>query len=126
MLERARLIAPHDVLVITISDGFGTDATTERLTAGLVEHNDLLALLVHDPIRLDPSGPRLTVSDGTLQMDLDLSDRKVSDAIAEDYRSDQEQMKHYLRRLSAPLLMISNQGDVVDQVRRLLGVPGRR
>jgi len=126
VLEKAHLIAPHDVLIITISDGFGTDAATERLTAGLLEHNDLLALLVHDPIRLDPTGPRLTVSDGNLQMDLDLSDRKVSDAIAEDYRSDQEQMKHYLRRLSAPLLMISNQGDVVDQVRRLLGVPGRR
>ena len=125
VLERARILAPHDVLVITISDGFGTDATTERLSAGLVEHNDLLALLVHDPLRLDPRGPRMTVSDGSLQIDLDLSDRKVSDAIAEDYRNDQEQLAHYLRRLSAPLLMISNQGDPVDQVRRLLGVPGR-
>jgi uncharacterized protein (DUF58 family) len=126
VLERARILAPHDVLVITISDGFGTDATTERLSAGLVEHNDLLALLVHDPLRLDPRGPRMTVSDGSLQIDLDLSDRKVSDAIAEDYRNDQQQMAHFLRRLSAPLLMISNQGDPVDQVRRLLGVPGRR
>jgi len=126
VLERARILAPHDVLVITISDGFGTDATTERLSAGLVEHNDLLALLVHDPLRLDPRGPRMTVSDGSLQIDLDLSDRKVSDAIAEDYRNDQEQMAHFLRRLSAPLLMISNRGDPVDQVRRLLGVPGRR
>ena len=125
VLERARILAPHDVLVITISDGFGTDATTERLSAGLVEHNDLLALLVHDPLRLDPRGPRMTVSDGSLQIDLDLSDRKVSDAIAEDYRNDQEQLAHFLRRLSAPLLMISNQGDPVDQVRRLLGVPGR-
>ena len=126
VLEKARILAPHDVLVITISDGFGTDATTERLSAGLVEHNDLLALLVHDPLRLDPRGPRMTVSDGSLQIDLDLSDRKVSDAIAEDYRNDQEQMAHFLRRLSAPLLMISNRGDPVDQVRRLLGVPGRR
>ena len=125
VLERARILAPHDVLVITISDGFGTDATTERLSAGLVEHNDLLALLVHDPLRLDPRGPRMTVSDGSLQIDLDLSDRKVSDAIAEDYRNDQEQLAHFLRRLSAPLLLISNQGDPVDQVRRLLGVPGR-
>ena len=125
VLERARILAPHDVLVITISDGFGTDATTERLSAGLVEHNDLLALLVHDPLRVDPRGPRMTVSDGSLQIDLDLSDRKVSDAIAEDYRNDQEQLAHFLRRLSAPLLMISNQGDPVDQVRRLLGVPGR-
>lgn len=125
-LERARLIAPHDVLVVIVSDGMGTDAATERLTAGLVEHNDVLTLLVHDPLRLDPRGPRLTVSDGALQMDLDLSDPKVSDAIAEDYRDEQEQLTHFLRRLSAPLLMINNQGDVVQQVRRLLGVPGRR
>ena len=67
----------------------------------------------------------MTVSDGSLQIDLDLSDRKVSAAIAEDYRNDQKQLAHFLRRLSAPLLMISNQGDPVDQVRRLLGVPGR-
>lgn len=125
-LDRARVLAPHDVLVVVISDGFGVNADTERLTAGLAEHNDVLMLLVHDPLRIDPRGPRLTVSDGTLQMDLDLSDRKVSDMIATDYRTDQEEVARYLQRLSAPLLMISNQGDVVDQVRRHLGVPGRR
>ena len=125
-LERARLAAPHDVLVVVISDGFGTDEKTERLTAGLVEHNDVLMLLVHDPLRLDPTGLRVTLSDGSLQMDLDLSDPKVSKAVAADYREEQEQLTHFLRRLSAPLLMISNQGDVVAQVRRLLGVPGRR
>jgi len=125
-LEKARVLAPHDVLVVIITDGMGTDSETERFTAGLVEHNDVLMLLVHDPVRLDPTGPRLTVSDGSLQMDLDLSDPKVSGAIADDYRNEQEEMTHFLRRLSAPLLMISNQGDVVQQVRRLLGVPGRR
>jgi len=126
VLEKARVMAPHDVLVVIVSDGFGVDARTERLTAGLVEHNDVLMLLVHDPIRIDPTGPRLTVSDGALQMDLDLSSPKVSGAIAGDYRSEQEALTRALRRLSAPLLMISNQGDPVDQVRRLLGVPGRR
>jgi hypothetical protein len=81
--------------------------------------------LVHDPARLDLSGPRLTVSDGALQMELDLSDRFVGSTVAADYRSEQEEIARYLRRLSAPLLMVSNQGDVVAQVRRLLGVPGR-
>ena len=40
-------------------------------------------------------------------------------------RDELEEMTQFLRRLSAPLLPISNQGDVVDQVRRHLGVPGR-
>jgi hypothetical protein len=58
-------------------------------------------------------------------MDIDLTRRSVREAVASDYRTEQENMSRFLRRLSAPLLMISNQGDVVAQVRKLLGVPGR-
>ena len=125
VLEKARILAPHDALVILISDGFGVDDQSLRMTAGLVQHNDVLALLVHDPLRVDPAGMRVTVSDGRRQMDLDLADPSVSQKIQTDFRTEQEEMTHFLRRLSAPLLMISNQGDVVQQVRRLLGVPGR-
>jgi uncharacterized protein (DUF58 family) len=125
VLEKARVHAPHDALVVLISDGLGADEHTERLTAGLVAHNDLLVLLVHDPIRVNPAGPRMTVSDGSRQMELDLSKPSVGKIIADDYRDEREGLNRYLRRLSAPMLMISNQGDVVDQVRRLLGVPGR-
>ena len=124
-MERARVLAPHDGLVILITDGLGVDDETQRSTAGLVAHNDVLALLVHDPSRLDPSGVRMTISDGSLQMDLDLTDPSVTRMMADDFRTEQEELTQFLRRLSAPLLMISNQGDVVDQVRRLLGMPGR-
>ena len=125
VLEKARVLAPHDALVVLISDGLGVDDETQRFTAWLAEHNDVLALLVHDPSRIDPTGARLTVSDGTLQMDLDLTDPSVSRKMAEDFRTEQENLTRSLRRLSAPLLMISNDEDVVAQVRRLLGVPGR-
>jgi uncharacterized protein (DUF58 family) len=124
-LEKARVLAPHDALVILISDGLGVDDQTQRLTAGLVAHNDVLALLVHDPLRVEPAGVRMTVSDGSLQMDLDLADPSVGRKMEADFRTEQEDLTRFLRRLSAPLLMISNQGDVVQQVRRLLGVPGR-
>jgi hypothetical protein len=124
-LERALQCAPHDVLVVLITDFFGVDEQTGRLTMQLAAHNDVLGILVHDPIRLDPVGQRISVSDGALQMEVDLSDRRVREQISGDYRKEQEQIMHFLRRLSAPLLMISNQGDVVEQMRRLLGVPGR-
>jgi len=125
VLQKARLLAPHDALMVLITDGLGVDEQTQRLTGALVEHNDVLTLLVHDPSRLDPSGARLTISDGTRQMELDLTDPAVSKKMADDFRTEQEELTRNLRRLSAPLLMISNEGDVVGQVRRLLGVPGR-
>jgi uncharacterized protein (DUF58 family) len=122
LTKAVRLVA-HDALVVVISDFFGADEQTDRLIAQLAAHNDVLGVLVHDPVRLDPVRHNISVSDGERQMPLDLANPRVREAIAKDYRDDQQRITHFLRKLSAPLLMISNEGDVVDQVRRLLGVP---
>jgi hypothetical protein len=113
------------VLVVVISDFFGANEQTERLAAQLAAHNDVLGLLVHDPMRLDPVARSISVSDGTLQMPLDLANKHVREAITKHYREEQERITRFLRKLSAPLLLVSNEGDVVEQVRRLLGVPAR-
>jgi len=124
-LEKVLQLVPHDALVVMISDYFGVDEQTEQLTAQMAEHNDVLALLVHDPIRLQPAEQRVTVSDGSLQMEIDFADKHIREKITENYYEEQQNITHFLSRLAAPLLMVSNEGDVVNQVRRLLGVPGR-
>jgi uncharacterized protein (DUF58 family) len=124
-LEKALQLVPHDALVVMISDYFGVDEQTERLTARMAEHNDVLALLVHDPIRLQPAKQQVTVSDGSLQMEIDFADKQVRKKLAENYYEEQQYITHFLSKLAAPLLMVSNEGDVVNQVRKLLGVPGR-
>jgi uncharacterized protein (DUF58 family) len=124
-LEKALQLVPHDALVVMISDYFGVDEQTEQLTAQMAEHNDVLALLVHDPIRLQPAEQQVTVSDGSLQMEINFADKRVREKLAENYYEEQQYITHFLQKLAAPLLMVSNEGDVVNQVRRLLGVPGR-
>jgi uncharacterized protein (DUF58 family) len=124
-LEKALRLCPHDTLIIIISDFSGADARTEKLTARIAAHNDVLGLLVHDPLRHSPTGQTIHVSDGSRQIELDLSDKRTSEALVHDYQKEQEVITKKLRRLSAPLLMISNEGDVVQQVRRLLGATGR-
>jgi hypothetical protein len=124
-LEKALRLCPHDTLIIIISDFSGADARTEQLTARIAAHNDVLGLLVHDPLRQRPTGQKIHVSDGYRQIELDLSDNRTSETLVHNYQKEQEDITNKLRRLSAPLLMISNEGDVVQQVRRLLGAPGR-
>lgn len=124
-LEKALRLAHHDVLVVVISDFYGADKETERLTTRLAAHNDVLAMLVHDPVRLEPAEHAITVSDGNLQMEVDFANERIRNLLREDYRVEQEQISRFLRKLSAPLLMVNNAGDVVDQVRQLLGVVGR-
>jgi uncharacterized protein (DUF58 family) len=122
-LEKALRLAPHDVLVVVVSDFFGVDARTEQLVTRIAAHNDVLGVLVHDPMRVHPAAELLRVGDGSRQVEIDLRDARLRDRLVADYRDEQHRIAHFLRRLSAPLLMISNQGDVVEQVRRLLGVP---
>jgi uncharacterized protein (DUF58 family) len=124
-LETALKHISHDTLIVMISDFFGVDEKTEELTARMAEHNDVLALLVHDPIRLQPPSRNLTVSDGSLQMEIGFADKKVRNKIKEEYGNEQQNIKRFLGKLAAPLLMISNEGDIVAQVRKLLGVPAR-
>ena len=121
-LEKAMRLAKHDVLVVVISDFLGVDEETRKLTAQIAAHNDILGILVHDPMRLAPPRERLRVSDGANQVEIDLNDSRLRDRLIADYREEQQHISRSLRRLSAPLLMISNEGDVVSQIRRLLGV----
>ena len=122
-LERALRLAPHDLLVVIVSDFFGVDARTERLTARIAAHNDILGVLVHDPMRVEPAAELLRVGDGSRQAEIDLRDARLRERLVADYRDEQRRITRFLRRLSAPLLMVSNEGDVIEQVRRLLGVP---
>ncbi len=124
-LKKALTLATHDMLVIIVSDFFGVDKTTEKLTAKLSQHNDVLGILVTDPVRESPQAQKVTASDGRLQMEIPFDRKSVRDKVVGSYREERDGIAHFMRKLSAPLLTLSNQGDVVDQIRELLGVPSR-
>ncbi|MCZ8110046.1 MAG: DUF58 domain-containing protein [Rubrivivax sp.] len=79
--------APRGAVVAVLSDFDGmVDTTRERLLA-LSRHNDLVLMPVWDDPGTATTGVRLVVSDGTLQLPIDQSDRGVAArlaAIAED------------------------------------------
>jgi len=121
VLKKAMALAPHDALVVVVSDCYGCDNETQKLTAQLAIHNDVLCLLVHDPIRLNPFNKQINVTNGSLHASLDLSNKTLRNKLTDDYRKEQEEITYFLQKLSAPLLMVSNQGDTIDQIKRLLG-----
>jgi uncharacterized protein (DUF58 family) len=127
VLQKAHRLATHDTLVVFITDGQGTDDETTRLTARLARHNDVLGMLLVDPIRESPlSGKGQHVAtDGRLQMELDFNNPKFLERIAADYRQELEGIRAALRKISAPLLPISTAEDVVDQIRKLIGTTTR-
>jgi uncharacterized protein (DUF58 family) len=124
-LRRAAQMAKHDVLVVIVSDMAGVNADSERLIAQIAEHNDVLTLMTHDHYRLNAINNALNVSDGIQQTEVDFTDKPTRTHLEADFKNEQRRLEKHLRRLAAPMLMISNGEDTVQQIRKYFGVPMR-
>lgn len=79
-------MAGHDSLVVIISDFAGVTEQTSQLLRQLSAHNDVLTLQVFDPIALQlPDKGRVTVTQGELQVELEVGRRQVHRSEAGQY-----------------------------------------
>jgi uncharacterized protein (DUF58 family) len=96
-LQQAATLVGHDHAVFVASDFDGADAETRRIVTGLRRHNDVVALLVHDP-----------------------SSKELPD------RGDRVRpVLEWSRELGVPVLPLSTAEDAATQLPRLLGATGR-
>jgi uncharacterized protein (DUF58 family) len=128
VLARAARLATHDHLVVILSDFDGADGETRRLVSRMVQHNDVVAGLVLDPLarELPVDQGRLVVGDGELQVELDLGQGRVRRQLLDAGESRLAPILAWQRELGVPVLPLSTAEDSAAQVRRLLGfVPNR-
>jgi uncharacterized protein (DUF58 family) len=122
VLESAVQLAGHDYLVMVISDFDGADDNTRRCLMKLMQHNDVLGVLVHDPsaTRLPPSQD-LVITDGHLQIELPLDRQRVRRDLHEFASGRIAHVLEWQADIGVPMLPLSTAEDVVLQVSRLLG-----
>jgi len=119
-LDRAARLAKHDFLVCVVSDFDGADDETNRLLVRLAAHNDVIAVLVYDPITLEmPESGRFVVSDGHLQVEIEGGATK---RLSEVFRERPAEIARSLRKIRVPTLAVSAAEDVAPQIRRQLGM----
>lgn len=121
-LESALRIAGHDYLVTVISDFDGTDGDTERMLQLLAVHNDVLAVLVHDPSATHlPRSGDLVATDGRLQFELPLGKDATRRDVLELARGRIARVLGWQQGYGIPVLPLETAEEVAPQVRRLLG-----
>ncbi|MDD1979088.1 DUF58 domain-containing protein [Pseudomonas tussilaginis] len=114
--------AGHDSLVCIISDFSGVSTQTLQLLRQLSAHNDVIAMQVYDPIALDvPQQGRLTVTQGQLQVELEVARRQVNRPLEQFLSGRLRSVAELLRRSQVPLMMISTGEEPLLQLRRELG-----
>ena len=121
-LSRARRLATHDYLVAVFSDFDGVDAETRRLVTLLARHNDVIAVSVYDPSATRiPDRGRLVVSDGELQVELDVGQESVRKKMLEFSDRRLGEIMRWQAELGVGVLPLTTAEEPVAQVRRLLG-----
>ena len=122
VLRQAQRRALHDAAVIVISDFDGADDDTRGMVEAMARHNDVVALLVHDPLQSElPASASMTVTDGELQIHLEVGRESVRKSIVEATQARLKGVFAWTQDLGVPVLPLSAAEDTARQLRRLLG-----
>ncbi|QDS97954.1 DUF58 domain-containing protein [Adhaeretor mobilis] len=120
-LQRAVSVAKHDHLVILITDYNGDDERTRELTTRLAAHNDVLAVLVYDPLGAQlPASGKMEATDGRRQVSIPETAR-FQEQFAEEFRGRIALLRDRLRAIRIPVLPLCTHEPVPEQVMAALG-----
>jgi uncharacterized protein (DUF58 family) len=122
VLDAAARICRHDALILIASDFDGADQQTRDHLLHLSRSNDVICCLAYDPLAVKlPPAEQLVVSNGELQVELQLGQEKVRKSIVEASDKRIRTILSWQHELGVPVLPISTAESVPQQVRHLLG-----
>jgi uncharacterized protein (DUF58 family) len=122
VLEQVRRRSYHDHVIVIVSDFDGADDETRRALLLLRERNDVIAVPVVDRSKTTlPDHGRLVVSNGDLQVELDVADRTVRERMTSFGEQSLDRLRSWEREIRVPVLPIVTADDAALQLRRLLG-----
>jgi uncharacterized protein (DUF58 family) len=122
VLEEVARLAGHDYLIVVISDFEGADEQSRQLMLRLSQHNDCIGVVIHDPSATDfPANKDLVITDGELQVELQLGTKIIRRKVAESVRGRIAEILAWQQDLRVPMLPLTTAEGVAEQVRKLLG-----
>lgn len=122
IIEATARVCRHDALIVIASDFDGADQMTRDLLIRLSRSNDIICCLTYDPLSVKlPAAEQLVVSDGELQVELQLGQEKTRRSILEASDKRVAFVLAWQHELGIPVLPISTAADVSAQIRHLLG-----
>jgi uncharacterized protein (DUF58 family) len=120
-LRQAINVAKHDYLVLMITDFADADPKTRELTTTLAAHNDLMAVLVYDPLGASmPVRIPVTATDGHKRLTFS-GGSKFDDRFETAFRERMKDVTSILQSLRIPILPICTHDSVTDQIMAALG-----
>ncbi len=119
-------LAKHDDLVVLIGDGRALDEETAKHITRINIHNDVIGVLVYDPMEEElMRSSSLFFTDGVDTIDVDSSDKQFIQKYAQRLSGRKESFRQLSRKNALPVLSISTQYPVLDQLYEQLNITKR-
>jgi uncharacterized protein (DUF58 family) len=120
-------LAKHDDLVVLIGDARAMDEESARHITRINAHNDVIGVIVFDPMEEEivPSSS-LFLTDGTETVDLDSTDKQFIQKYKARLAKRNEEFVHLSRKNALPVLSVSTERPVLDQLYEQLSLNRRR
>lgn len=121
-LAAGQRLAPHDALIVVISDFRShSDEADERLRR-LRAHNDLLLAWITDPLEKSlPARGALPVTDGQRRFTLPTDDGAFRQAFADEFQQERARFDDFVRRAGGVGFELSTDRDPAARLREVLG-----
>jgi len=122
-----RTIKPGSELFI-ISDFQDFDHAAQRHLFQLSQHNDVVCVMIQDPMEVELPAPSLyNISDGQQQSQVDLGNNKLRSEYQQAYQQHIDELQRQFDQLKIPLLQISTEQEPLRALQMGLGIrSGRR
>jgi len=125
-LQHARRITKPGSELFIISDFKSFDDTAQRHLFQLAQHNDVVCVMIHDPMEAELPVPGwYNISDGQQRTQIDLADKALRDRYQQTYQQHLSELQQQFDQLKIPLLQISTEQDPLRALQRGLGLGPR-
>lgn len=126
VLGLAQRVCAHDYLLVVISDLSGWDELSVKRIRRMSRHNDLIATLIYDPLeKALPDSRQLVVSDGELQIEVNVRKRNLQHQFTERFVSGVEFLQRQLKKYDVPVIPIDTVSPAQEQLRQAIGEPAK-
>ncbi len=111
-------IITHDFLVILISDFPKYAPVTMKYLRRISMGNDVLLFKVSDPMERDLPAERMSFTDGSLDLGLDLSKDQLTDKMRSDYDKKLQTFESAMKKYRIPVFGVNTLSPVEQQVKQ--------
>jgi uncharacterized protein (DUF58 family) len=121
-LKKLSRYLTHDSLVIIISDFDGWDDQSLAAIKAIRQSNDVIAALITDPLeRSLATADQLVVSDGAFQIQVESGKKEADIRFKAKFDAHVDSLGESLKRHKIPLISLTTESDIANQLLRQLG-----